>query len=144
MLNTFEQLIAGKRVLILDDSPPIASLIREILATEGADPLDVHDAREAMSLVQTEPYDLLVVDLVMPEVSGWDFLRFLGSVCPHMLSRTLLLTGDRYHKRTLEWIDGVELPVLFKPFNIEELRRAVARVLEDRDTPVQGATLHHA
>lgn len=139
MSDQFSQYVMDKRVLVVDDSLPITCLLKEILTQAGAEVTDVQSAQEAMALVQTESYDLLVLDLVMPDITGWDLLRFLGSVCPCLLNRTLLLTGDRYHKRTMEWINGVELPVLFKPFSLEELRQAITAVLASTDTQAANA-----
>jgi CheY-like chemotaxis protein len=137
MPESIKEMLDGRRVLVVDDSPQIASLVREILTSGGAEATDVNSGQEAMSLLQIETFDLLVLDLVMPGVSGWDVLRFLGTVCPDVLGRTLLLTGDRYHRRTLEWIDGVELPVLFKPFSLDEVREAVARALHTEESADQ-------
>ena len=121
--------LAGKRILVVDDSPQITALLRDVFDLCGAAVRVANSGQDAMFQLRTAPFDLIVLDLVMPEPDGWDVLRFMRAAKPGLLRRTLLLTGDRYHRQTQRGIDDAELPVVFKPFAVDDLRAAACDAL---------------
>jgi len=64
-------------VLILDDRPDDRELIRLLVDDAGHRSADTGDAREAMTILDREPVALVVVDLMMPAVDGWEFVERL-------------------------------------------------------------------
>jgi DNA-binding NtrC family response regulator len=121
--------LAGKRVLIVDDSPQITALVADVFRHCGAAASTANSGPDAMAQLQIATFDLVVLDLVMPEPDGWDVLRFMKAVRPALLGRTILLTGDRYHRQTRQSIDEAELRVVFKPFAVDDLRAAACDAL---------------
>jgi CheY-like chemotaxis protein len=95
----------------------------------GAEVWTANSGPDAMVQLQTGTFDLLVLDLVMPQPDGWDVLRFMKAVKPALVRRTVLLTGDRYHRQTRQSIDETELRVVFKPFAVDDLRAAACDTL---------------
>jgi DNA-binding response OmpR family regulator len=127
---------AGRRMLVVDDSPPITTLIREILEMDGARVFTVNTGSAAILQLELGTFDLVVLDLLMPDPGGWQVLRYIRSNRPGLLERIVLLTGDRYRRDTLRRIARVDLPVVYKPFDLEELRSAASTVLDRASTPV--------
>ncbi|MFP4105052.1 MAG: response regulator [Phycisphaerae bacterium] len=127
--------LAGKRVLVVDDSRPLAALIQEILTACGANVQTAHSGTHAVSRVSFDDYDLLLLDLVMPDLSGWKVLEFIAATQPELIGKTILLTGDRHNPGTCTAIRDQHLPVIYKPFDLDKLRKAaesrVARTLTD-------------
>jgi DNA-binding response OmpR family regulator len=128
MAEQYESL-TGKRVLIVDDEVQITSLVADVLTACGAKVTAANNGRDAMMLIQIADFDLVLLDLVMPDPDGWDVLRFMRHVRPALLRHTILLTGDRYHKDTLRLIDDAEVTVVYKPFELHELRASACKVL---------------
>jgi CheY-like chemotaxis protein len=121
----------GPRILVVDDTPALLDVVRVCLEEEGYHVATCLESREAVRLAQEEQPDVIMLDVVMPEVSGWEVLsrlrsdpRFLGTpviVCTayveEALGRLAELKGPDQH-----------LGLLPKPFDIDELIEVVASV----------------
>src|SRR6266705_1932350 len=111
------------RVLIVEDEVPVARKIASALTAAGQDPKAVHDGEVALDEVRKTPFDLIVLDIILPGMDGFDVLRHLRS--QHVSSRVLMLTARGEVK---DRVTGLRLGAddyLPKPFAMPEL---VARV----------------
>jgi DNA-binding response OmpR family regulator len=111
------------RILIVEDEVPVARQIASALTEAGHDPKGVHDGEGALDEMRKTPFDLIVLDIILPGMDGFDVLRHLRS--QHMTSRVLMLTARREVK---DRVTGLQLGAddyLPKPFAMREL---VARV----------------
>jgi DNA-binding NtrC family response regulator len=122
--------LEGKRILLVDDSPQITALLKEIFAISGAQPSAANTGTEALERLREDRFDLIVLDLVMPRPNGHDIITELHHVQPGLLDRMILLTGDRYTNETVEYLRDSGIPVVFKPFRIDDLRQAACDVLD--------------
>lgn len=120
----------GKRILALDDSPEITSLIRQFFGSCGASVDCIDEGSEAMALLQMGFYDLILLDLVMPRPDGWDVLSFLQQMQPECLDRTILLTGGRQAGDRVHMREGKTVPVVYKPFRLEQLQEIALRRMQ--------------
>ena len=64
-----------RRVLIVDDDPSIRRLLVAFMRCKGFQLLEARNGRDALAVMRAGEADLVVMDLMMPEVSGWDVLR---------------------------------------------------------------------
>ena len=119
-------ILRDRRILVVDDSVQITSLLDEVFTQCGSDVLAVNSGREALDRLTAEDFDLVILDLVMPRPNGRDVLGFMRQAIPEVLHRTLLLTGDRYHHAAVSGIDESEIQIIYKPFDISLLRAAAA------------------
>jgi two-component system, OmpR family, response regulator len=111
------------RILIVEDEIPVARRIVSALIEAGHDPKTVHDGEAALDEVSKTPFDLIVLDIILPGMDGFDLLRHLRS--QHIASRVLMLTARGEMK---DRVTGLQLGAddyLPKPFAMGEL---VARV----------------
>ncbi|MFC4597250.1 response regulator transcription factor [Cohnella hongkongensis] len=65
------------KILIVDDDPHFRKLISAILDKEGCEPHEACDGIEALALVETVPFDLVILDVMMPNMDGWQLCRQL-------------------------------------------------------------------
>jgi DNA-binding response OmpR family regulator len=111
------------RILIAEDEIRVAREIVSALTEAGQDPVAVHDGAAALAEATKMPFDLIVLDVGLPQVDGFEVLRRLRS--QHVTTRVLLLTA----RGTVEdRVTGLKLGAddyLAKPFAMPEL---VARV----------------
>ncbi len=122
--------LRGKRILIVDDSDQIRFLLQEVFEMEGASVTTASGGQEAMDLARFSDFDLVLLDLIMPRPNGMDVLEFLHSARPELLECTLLLTGDRYDTSHVGLGPDLDIPAVYKPFEISHLRDEACRLLK--------------
>ena len=123
------RILRDRRILVVDDSVQITSLLDEVFTRCGSTVMTANSGQSAMVKLQSEEFDLVILDLVMPVPNGWDVLGFMRRTRPEMLNRTILLTGDRYHQETVHDIDETEIHVVYKPFDLRLLRAAACKII---------------
>jgi DNA-binding response OmpR family regulator len=82
-----------------------------------------------MVAINYQQFDLILLDLVIPEPDGWKILEFLGKCHPALVERLIILTAYRYDRQTVDVLAGRSLPHLFKPFELEELCQVASSVI---------------
>lgn len=113
-------------ILVVDDAPNIRTLIGSYLEQEGFRTLTAANGRQALEIVRKESVDLIILDLMMPEMGGYDFIRTYGSEqsAPIIILTARLEEGDK--------VLGLELGAddyVVKPFSMRELTARVRAVL---------------
>lgn len=81
------------RALIVEDDRPTREMLRTILEGEGLDVDTVGDGEGAIEYLRTEQYSLILLDIVLPTISGTDVMEFLRMNKPAALPRTIVVTG---------------------------------------------------
>ena len=114
------------RVLIVDDDRELCQMLTEYLVAEHFDVKSVHDGSDALAELQNNEFEILILDVMLPSVSGFDLLRKLGASYDTPI---LMLTarGD-----DVDRIVGLELGAddyLSKPFNPRELVARIRAIL---------------
>ena len=111
------------RILIVEDELPVARQIAAALTEDGHNPKAVHSGEAALEELGKKPFDLIVLDVRLPGIDGFELLRRLRE--QHLVSRVLLLTA---RSAVDDRVIGLQLGAddyLPKPFAMREL---VARV----------------
>ncbi|MEK4909819.1 response regulator transcription factor [Niallia sp. FSL M8-0099] len=112
------------KILVVDDDPHIRELIRVILIKEGFSIMEAEDGEAAMSILEQAKIDLIILDIMMPNMDGWTLCREVRTYYPETMP-ILMLTAKG---ETTQKVRGFELGAddyLVKPFAPAEL---VARV----------------
>ena len=128
------------RLLIVDDEEKIRSLVKKYAAFEGYDVAEAESGLAAIQMVQNQHFDLIVMDVMMPELDGFSTVREIRktSRVPVIM---LSARGEEYDR-----IHGFEAGVddyVVKPFSPKELMMRVAAVLaRTRQGAAQGADGH--
>ncbi|OFW13391.1 MAG: hypothetical protein A3H29_16685 [Acidobacteria bacterium RIFCSPLOWO2_02_FULL_67_21] len=121
-----------KRVLVVDDDRMIRMLVRMLLQREGYDVLEAQNGREGIDMVLTQRPDLLISDLIMPDVDGYQMLTALRSEGSCALIPVMVLTaesGPEVQKTVLAL--GAD-DYLVKPFDADVLLKRVRSVFARR------------
>lgn len=123
-----EATAGGKaRILVVEDDPLLSDRIELVLQTLG-DVTTVVDGEGAISHLFTGHFDAILLDLMLPRLSGFDVIRHLMMRRPELLKSTIVVTGAQ--DSTLQFVDANELyAVLHKPFDFNELPRLVGELV---------------
>jgi DNA-binding NtrC family response regulator len=116
------------RVLVVDDDAVSCRLLGEVLQGDGLPVLWSTDAFEALERVRSDPVDLAILDLRMPQMSGLDLMRRLRERTPDL--PVIIMTAFGSIDTAVEAIGSGAVDYVSKPMNVEEIRAAVRRVLE--------------
>jgi len=132
-----------QRILVVDDDKQIARLVREYLEKAGYFVLVAYDGETAVSTLRREDFDLLVLDLGLPDMDGWDITRMIRA--DHRLS-TLPIIMLTARIDDSEKIIGLELGAddyIPKPFNAREVVARVRALLRrvNMDAPTRSKIL---
>ncbi len=108
---------SGKRILVIDDNPGVVRAYRRMLSERDA--LVVSSGSAALSaLAEDDGYDLIVCDLMMPEMDGPQVYEAIAETAPHLLSRTVFCTGGAFTPRVRKFVSCVDNPVIDKPISL--------------------------
>jgi signal transduction histidine kinase/ActR/RegA family two-component response regulator len=122
--------VRGLRCLVVDDEPTVRTTLADILSSAGHDVVDLGDGAEAIARFRAEPFDVVLTDLAMPRVSGWQVARAVKHAAPSV--PVFLITGFGVELSPEERrANGVDA-ILVKPLQIQEILDAVAEVARRR------------
>ena len=120
----------SKKVLVVDDDPDTTELTALVLTRAGYSVVQAHSGREALEKVHTEAPDLVLLDINMDDLDGWETLRLLR-VDDDTRDLPVAMFSVRGEMR--EKVHGLQLEAtdyITKPFEHDDLIRRVARIFE--------------
>jgi response regulator RpfG family c-di-GMP phosphodiesterase len=121
------------QVLIVDDDPDVRELCRSLLKSETVECDEAHDGVAAMEAVSGKRYDLLLLDIDMPRMTGREVLRRLRETppCPHL--KIILFSGRASGDDMAELLLAGADDYLPKPFSVVQLQARVKTALRFKD-----------
>jgi PAS domain S-box-containing protein len=129
-----EERISGKKVLVIDDELDILNLVRNILEKEGLDVETVSNGELALNKLKKNFYDLIIIDLKMPGLTGIGLYREIEKKNLKMSNRILFFTGDTIGSETMEFFEEIQANYIYKPFNNADFLKSVKRILKKEKT----------
>ena len=122
----------GKRILVADDDPAFRALFQLAAAKVGVEADVVASGREAINALKQRRYDVMLMDLNMPHLSGWEVLDFLRARYEVRPRRIFIITGFR--DQDISAADrGLVKAALYKPVMLDDLRALVTAALGDAE-----------
>jgi two-component system response regulator HydG len=121
---------ADPLVLVIDDHPEMARLLADQLGDAGYRVDVAHGGREALERARSRPYDLVITDLRMRSVDGFDVLDGVRAIDPAI--PVLIMTAFGAIESAIEAVKRGAYHYLTKPFRLEEVLLHVERALDDR------------
>ncbi len=125
--------LTGKTVLCADDDLEILAMVARHVKTLGAEVVEASDGEEALRLARREKPSLIILDVMMPGMSGWEVCRAIREDVALKETSVLMLTGigERLNEMTSP-LYGADAFV-DKPFDLDNLTEKIAEVLEKRE-----------
>jgi CheY-like chemotaxis protein len=129
---------ADRRILIVDDEADVLDFLKIYLESLGWKITLASSTAEAFSRLEQESFFLILTDIAMPEMDGYEFIGKLRE--KGVLSQVVLMTGFGYNpKHTLIKIyKSSKIPCLFKPFNRVKLSETVQQMYEEYNKGLAG------
>ncbi|MBI4681949.1 MAG: sigma-54-dependent Fis family transcriptional regulator [Nitrospirae bacterium] len=116
------------RILVIDDEESIRELLKDFLESKGSEVVSASDGETGLNLLKEEKFDLFLLDLMMPGMSGMDVLRETASEKIEVPS--IVITAHATVQTAVEAMKLGAFDYITKPFNLEEFYIAVKRALD--------------
>ena len=120
----------GIRILIVDDEEVLRDSMSQVLAKEGYDPRSAASGREGAALFGRETFQVVFLDLRLPDADGFSVLRQMKEASPE--TPVVMITGHGSIESAVESIKLGAFDYLAKPFTPEELRVVTRQALQSR------------
>jgi CheY-like chemotaxis protein len=124
------------QVLVVDDDPGMLSGLTRLLQRDGHTVQTATNGHAALARLSERGYDLILCDLLMPELDGSTLYELLLRQSPALCQRIIFLTGDTLGVESQAFLAQCGQPWLLKPCRVAEVRTAMAQILP---APVQDA-----
>jgi PAS domain S-box-containing protein len=133
-------------ILVVDDETAILKLVKDILSPAGYLVNTATNGKEALAAIQAHPYDLVLTDMIMPQMGGMELVQYLRLHHPETL--VIVFTGFASYQDAVDAVKLGAFDYLPKPLQPEILRHAIERALDyqrllrsqrDLETVFQGA-----
>ncbi len=122
--------LAGLRILVVDDDPGICQTLQEILAASGCAVETAADGAEGLRCVQSKRFDLVLSDVVMPNMDGYELYTSIRKTHPDL--PVLMMTAfhyDRDHIIKRSRVEGLEGVIFKKPVDTLRLREVIVETI---------------
>jgi DNA-binding response OmpR family regulator len=126
---------APKKIIIVEDQPDVADLFEEMLGIDGYQVSKIHSSTGALSVIQAERPDVVLLDVMMPDVSGLEVLRFMRREPDLQKTPVVIVSAKTLPADIRTGLEAGATAYLTKPVDIDELRGTVARVIRAAEDP---------
>jgi two-component system cell cycle response regulator CpdR len=114
-------------ILVADDEPSVRQFVERALNYAGYAVTAVPDGNAALSALEKRPYDLLLTDIVMPDLDGIALALKVSKDYPK--TRILMMSGYANQRQRAHNLDCLAHEVISKPFTLEEITRRISSAL---------------
>ncbi len=123
------------RLLVVDDEPHLLSMLERGLRRQFRVEVVLSGRAAIRSILDGEAFDLILCDVMMPDISGFEVLAEIERKRPELLPRVLFATGGTLDPGARGRLESRGIPILRKPFDMPRLRRLLASRLGDALSP---------
>lgn len=119
----------GKRILLIDDEPDFTELVGTLLSFHDLAADTFNDARSVKEIVTKNSYDLIVTDLMMPEVDGFEVVRTVRGEPQYEKTPIIVLSAKSLSDEERKFLLQQRIHFLPKPFEPQELVEKIGQLL---------------
>jgi CheY-like chemotaxis protein len=118
-----------QKILIVDDEPELVEELSLILTEEGYAVTAAPDGLQAVELFREGSYDLVLMDVKMPEMNGVDALHEILAINPE--AKVVIITGSFAQNLSAQALEDGAVAALFKPFDPEVLLETIKKLVQE-------------
>lgn len=118
-----------RKIMLVEDDLPILEMMDILLKKIGYDPVLVPDVMEALERVKTDPPALILLDIMMTPINGWEFLDTLRNEYNIRELPVLLFTASPSIEEKIKQLKDPYLGVLQKPVSVPDLKAGIEQFL---------------
>ncbi|MFC1954909.1 response regulator [Chloroflexota bacterium] len=116
-------------ILAVDDEERYLDFVSWLLTGEGYQVDTAVDGIDALAMIKTNRYNLLLTGICMPYMNGSEFYEYVKRIAPSLAEKTIVISGSVNRVDTREFLADNKLTYMTKPFNAEQLIFEVSQIL---------------
>jgi len=132
--------MSNARILVVDDEEVVCLSCSRLLSEEGYEVDTSADPKVGLAMAEEHPYDVILVDLKMPEIGGMEFLRRVKNIRPD--TEVVIMTGFAQISTAVEAIKLGAFDYVPKPLSPDQLVVTIGKTLETREIRSENRYLH--
>jgi signal transduction histidine kinase/ActR/RegA family two-component response regulator len=122
------------RILVIEDEPSLRAILADLLSGLGHQVDEAGSGQAAMTRLERDTYDLVTLDLKLPDRDGKELWEWLRERDPGLAGRVVFVTGDTMSAETQRFLQEAGRPVLSKPLSIDQIMRMIGAMLAPTST----------
>jgi len=130
--------MSARTILVVDDEDGIRRVLSRVITRMGHTVQTATSGEEACELLGTVQVDAVLMDLRMPTMSGQTLFHMIATQWPHLAGRVIIMSGDPDAEDHEDWLDLHDLPVLTKPFEIDQVTDLITRLTAEERREANG------
>ena len=124
--------VTAANILVVDDEPSALRFLCRTLEGQGYNVEGVQDARTVLHKLRNGSYDLILLDIKLPGVSGIELYRHMQKRKSSLARKVVFITGDIMSGETRNFLSRTKAHYIVKPFSADKLRKEVNKILSIR------------
>ncbi len=116
------------RILVVDDEESLRLPLHQVFQTEGFETCLAGDGREALEVLKTGQFQVMLTDLMMPRMDGIELMEHAHAIIPDLV--VIVMTGFGTIETAIKALKGGAYDYILKPFKLDEILHVVRRALE--------------
>jgi PAS domain S-box-containing protein len=125
---------ANENILIIDDESGVRDVLARVFSETGYQTDSASDAKSALTKLNKNGYDMFIIDLKLPRVSGMRLYEIMKQKYPSSAEKVMFITGDAITQSTQDFLNSAGRPYLTKPFNPKVAVELVEEMLRGKAT----------
>ena len=132
-LSKAEISVNTHKILIVDDNPMNAELLKGIVEQLNKDTFISYSGKDALKNIQNEVFDLILLDIMMPEMSGYELIEFIQQSPKNKYTPVIFISALNETKNIVKGLELGSFGYITKPYNIDELKARILNILKIND-----------
>ena len=121
-----------KKIMVVDNEPDIVDLTRTVLELGGYNVVAAHSGEECLRLLEKEKVDLVLLDIMMPGMSGWDVFNRINKKSPNIRVAFMSVLEISDKRKQVLFEEGIA-DYIMKPFDKDSLLDRIDKILEEKE-----------
>ena len=131
--------VSGGRIIVVDDEPGMREFLEIMLQKDGYSVVTAGDGRQAEEKINSQMFDLAIIDVQMPTMDGLDLLKKINEKAPD--TTVIMITAFASHESAIEAMKHGAYDYITKPFKIDEIKLVIKKALEKKRLVTENTRL---
>jgi signal transduction histidine kinase len=124
-------LVGQERILVVDDEANVREMVSKIVSLMGHEAVTSENGREALEILKNEPFSIVITDVKMPEMDGFELMKAVRDQFPGIYTICMTAHGASYTYTDVVGVGATDY--ISKPFTIDEMMAKLNRVIREKD-----------